>query len=143
MGLEQIMSVDECVTYDIVNIINTLRTNQSDKFYNLESYYNINGDHSYVAVWTKEDEHLVIMYNYQTGTLVFGYPNDSKLMNAVSGEPIIKRFSITLKPPAAEPENLEKWQHMLYDLIQKEVSKHIDGVLKDEIRREILTTIEL
>ena len=143
MGLEQIMSVDECVTYDIVNIINQLRTNQSDKFYNLESYYNINGDHSYVAVWTKEDEHLVIMYNYQTGTLVFGYPNDSELMNAVSGEPIIKRFSITLKPPAVEPENLEKWQHMLYDLIQKEVSKHIDGVLKDEIRREILTTIEL
>lgn len=143
MGLEQIMSVDECVTYDIVNIINQLRTNQSDKFYNLESYYNINGDHSYVAVWTKEDEHLVIMYNYQTGTLVFGYPNDSELMNAVSGEPIIKRFSITIKPPTVEPENLEKWQHMLYDLIQKEVSKHIDGVLKDEIRREILTTVEL
>jgi hypothetical protein len=143
MGLEQIMSVDECVTYDIVNIINTLRTNQNDKFYNLESHYNINGDHSYVAVWTKEDEHLVIMYNYQTGTLVFGYPNDSELMNAVSGEPIIKRFSITIKPPVVEPENLEKWQHMLYDLIQKEVSKHIDGVLKDEIRREILTTIEL
>lgn len=143
MVFEPIMSVDEYVAYDITSVINALRKNQSDVFYNLEYHCEIDGDHSYVAVWTKEDEHLVIMYNNQTNTLIFGYPNDNELMHAVTGEPILKRFQMSIKPPVIKPANLGKWQYKLHNLIQEEVYKHIKGVLKDEIRREILTTIEL
>ena len=143
MVFEQIMSVDEYVAYDIMNMIDTLRKNQSNVFYNLESHYEIDGAYSYVAVWTKEDEHLVITYNDQTNTLIFGYPSDRELKNVVTGEPVLKRFQMTVKPPMVEPGNLRRWQGTLYNLIQEEVSKHVAGVLKDEIRREILTTIEL
>ena len=145
MVFEQIMSVDEYVVYDIMSALGTLRRNNIDKFYDLKYRCELDGDHPYVVVWTKsEEERLVIMYCNPTSTLVLGYPEDNYAMNAVANEPVFKRFLMaTVKPPVIEPANLGKWQYKLYNLIQEEVSKHIKGVLKDEIRREILTTIEL
>jgi len=145
MVFEQIMSVEEYVVYDIMSALDTLRRNRIDKFYDLKYRCELDGDHPYVVVWTKsEEERLVILYCNPANTLMLGYPEDSYAMNAVANEPVFKRFLMaTIKPPVLLPENMVAWQHKLYGLIQKEVSKHVTGVLRDEIRREILTTIEL
>ncbi len=145
MVLDQIMSVEEYVIYDITSALDTLRRNHIDKLYDLKYHCELDGDHPYVVVWTKsEEERLVIMYCTQANTLLLGYPEDNYAMNAVPDQPVFKRFLMaTIKPPVIEPANLGAWQHKLYNLIQEEVSKHVAGVLKDEIRREILTTIEL
>lgn len=143
MVFEPIMSVEEYVIYDIISIINALRKNQSDKFYDLKYRCEIDGDQSYVIVWTEsEEECLGIKYNNQTNTIRFGYPNDDELMNT-EGECFLESFEMNVKPPVIEPATLGKWQYTLYNLIQEEVSKHINGVLKDELHRDFLTTIEL
>lgn len=144
MVFEQIMSVDEYVVYDIMSALDTLRRNQINKFYDLKYQCEMT-DHPYVVVWTKSvEERLIISYNNQSRTLIVGYPEESYAMNAVPNQPVFKQFLMaTVKPPVIEPANLEAWQHKLYNLIQEEISKYVAGVLKDEIRREFLTTVEL
>lgn len=143
MIFESIMSVDEYVAYDITSTLDTLCKNQIREFGDLKYRCDLDEDYPYVTVWTKsEEEHLIIMYCNQANTIAVGYPNDNELTN-VKGECFFESFEMPVKPPVIEPENLGKWQYALYSLIQKVLSKHIAGTLKDEMRKEFLTTVEL